>query len=104
MIWDEWADDTLEERSSVILRAYELAEGAAAREKIALASGLTVTEATAAGILPFQIIPGLRKTDPVKLDQVRNAMLDQGASKVESRTNCNCDSRRERRRKHAASG
>ena len=27
VIWDEWADASLEERSSIILRAYELAEG-----------------------------------------------------------------------------
>jgi hypothetical protein len=82
VIWDEWADASLEERSAIILRAYETAEGAGAREKIALASGLTVTEATAAGMLPFQVFPGLRKTDPVKPEQVRDVMLEQGASKL----------------------
>ncbi|MGP0063445.1 MAG: hypothetical protein ACLQGP_07595 [Isosphaeraceae bacterium] len=53
VIWDEWANASLEERSAIILRAYELAEGADAREKIALTSGLTVPEATAAGMLPY---------------------------------------------------
>jgi len=80
VIWDEWPDASLEERSAVILKAYEMAEGAAGREKIALASGLTVPEAAAAGFLPFQLFPGLRKTDPVKPEQVREAMLEQGAS------------------------
>src|SRR3954454_17486423 len=56
VIWDEWADASLEERSAVILRAYEQAEGKDAREKIALASGLTVPEATAAGMLPYQVL------------------------------------------------
>ena len=65
---------------SAILRAYELADGVNARDKIALASGLTVPEAIAAGMLPFQILTGLRKTDPVSFDEVREAMLEQGAS------------------------
>lgn len=82
VIWDEWADASLEERSAIILRAYERAEGGSAREKIALASGLTVPEATAAGMLPFQVLPGLRPTDPVNIDQVEAAMLEQGASRL----------------------
>jgi hypothetical protein len=44
---------------------YEQAEGAAYRDRIALASGLTVPEAHAAGMLPYQIIAALRKNDPV---------------------------------------
>lgn len=80
VIWDEWADAPLEERSAIILRAYELAEGPDYAERIALASGLTVPEAAAAGMLPFQIIPGLRQTDPVTFEQVREAMLAEGAS------------------------
>ncbi len=82
VIWDDWADASLEERSSVILRAYEQAEGKEAREKIALASGLTVPEATAAGMLPYQIITGLRSSDPVKPEEVKAAMLEQGASEL----------------------
>jgi hypothetical protein len=83
VIWDEWADVSLEERSVAILRAYELADGANARDKIALASGLTVPEATAAGMLPFRVITGLRKTDPVSSNEVRMAMLEQGASELD---------------------
>ena len=82
VIWDEWADTSLERRSATILRAYELAEGADAREKIALASGLTVPEATAAGMLPYQVIAGLRSTDPITPEDVKSAMLEQGASKL----------------------
>ena len=83
VIWDEWADASLEERSTIILLAYERADGPASREKIALASGLTVPEAAAVGLLPFQVIAGLRKTDPVQPEQVREAMLEQGASQLD---------------------
>lgn len=82
VVWDEWADASLEERSAIILGAYEQAEGIQGREKIALASGLTVPEAASAGLLPFRVIPGLRKTDPVKPEQVIEAMMEQGASNL----------------------
>ena len=82
VMWDKWADVPLEDRSAVILRAYELAEGKPAREKIALASGLTVPEATAAGLLPYQVIPALRESDTIKPEDVKQAMIEQGASQL----------------------
>lgn len=80
VIWDEWDHLPLEDRTAVILRAYDLTEGRDYRERIALASGLTVPEAYAAGMLPFQIIPALRRGDPVTPEQCRQAMIDEGAS------------------------
>ena len=80
VIWDAWDRLSLEERTSVILKAYELAEGHEYRETIALARGLTVPEAYAAGMLPFQIIPALRRGDAVTLEQCRQAMIKEGAS------------------------
>ena len=80
VIWDAWANLPLEERTAVILRAYEVAEGREARARIALASGLTVPEAHAAGMLAYQILPALRKGDPLTIEQARQAMLDEGAS------------------------
>ena len=82
VIWDAWDRMPLEDRTAVILRAYELAEGRDYCAKIALASGLTVPEAHAAGMLPYQIIPALRKGDPVTLEQCRQAMVEEGASKL----------------------
>lgn len=82
VVWDEWADVPLEDRSAVILQAYELAEGKQAREKIALASGLTIPEATAAGLLPYQVIPALRESDTIQLEDVKPAMIEQGASQL----------------------
>lgn len=84
VIWDEWDRLALEDRTAVILRAYDLAEGRGYRDRIALASGLTVPEAYGAGMLPFQIIAALRKGDAVTPEQCRQAMIDEGASTLQS--------------------
>jgi hypothetical protein len=80
VLWDEWEGIPLEERSATILRAYEQTEGPAFRDRIALASGLTIPEAHAAGMLPYQIIAAVRKNDPVTAEQAREAVLEEGAS------------------------
>jgi hypothetical protein len=80
VIWDEWDRVPFEERTATILRAYEQAEGRDYRDRIALASGLTVPEAHAAGMLPYQVIAAVRKGDPVTMDQCRRALVDEGAS------------------------
>jgi hypothetical protein len=82
VIWDAWDRLPLQERTATILRAYEIAEGAESQDRVALASGLTVPEAHAAGMLPYQVMPALRKGDPVTPDQVRQAMLEEGASQL----------------------
>ena len=83
VVWDEWNGRSLQERSATILRAYGLAEGATYRDRVALASGLTVAEAHAAGMLPFEVIAAVRKGDPVTTDQALQAMLDEGATELE---------------------
>jgi hypothetical protein len=80
VVWDEWDRVPLEDRTATILRAYEQAEGRAYRDRIALASGLTVPEAHAAGMLPYQVIAAVRKGDSVTMDQCRRALIDEGAS------------------------
>ena len=80
VIWDEWDRVPLEDRTATILRAYELAEGQEYRDRIALASGLTGLEAHAAGMLPYQVFAALRPGDPVTMDQVRKALIEEGAS------------------------
>src|SRR6266436_10376455 len=77
VIWDEWDRVPMEDRTATILRAYEQAEGRDYRDRIALASGLTVPEAHAAGMLPYQVIPALRRGDPVTLDQCRRALIEE---------------------------
>ena len=80
VIWDEWDRVPLEDRTATILRAYEQAEGREYRDRVALASGLTVPEAHAAGMLPYQVIAAVRKGDAVTIDQCRQALIEEGAS------------------------
>jgi hypothetical protein len=80
VLWDEWQAVSLEDRTATILRAYEQAEGREYRDRIALASGLTMTEAHAAGMLPYQVIAAVRTSDPVTVDQCRQALIEEGAS------------------------
>jgi hypothetical protein len=80
VIWDEWDHVPLEDRTATILRAYEQAEGWEYRDRIALASGLTVPEAHAAGMLPYQVIATVRKGDSVTTEQCRKALIEEGAS------------------------
>ncbi len=80
VIWDQWDRVPLEDRTATILRAYEQAEGGEYRDRIALASGLTVPEAHAAGKLPYQVFAAVRKGDPVTTEECRKAMIEEGAS------------------------
>ena len=80
VLWDDWDRLPPEDRTEVILRAYEQAEGPAARGRVALASGLTFPEAHAAGMLPVRVIPALRSGDPVTAEQCRDALVAEGAS------------------------
>ena len=82
VVWDKWDRLPLEERTEVILRAYEQAEGRSARERVALASGLTFPEACNAGLLPFRIVMALRQSDPLTPEQCRQAMIEEGASRL----------------------
>jgi hypothetical protein len=80
VLWDKWDRLPLEDRTAVIVQAYEVAEGPQSRERIALASGLTPPEAHAAGMLPFEVIPALRRGDQVTPEQCRKALIEEGAS------------------------
>lgn len=82
VIWDDWKNLPLEERTAIVLSAIEKADGKEYRARVALASGLTVPEGAAAGMLPYQIITAHRRGDAVTLDQCREAMLKEGASQL----------------------
>ena len=82
VFWDKWDPVPHEERAEIILRAYEKAEGKDVRERLALAVGLTFPEAFEAGMLHFQVIPLLRKGDPVSAEDCYQAMVDEGASQL----------------------
>ncbi len=82
VIWDDWKDLPLEQRTNVILSAIEQSDGKDYRAKVALASGLTVPEGVAAGVLPYQIIIAHRKGDRVTSEQCWQAMIGEGASQL----------------------
>jgi hypothetical protein len=82
VVWDDWRTVPDDERAQVILDAYRQAEGEDYAERITLASGLTVPEAYASGLLPFQIVPFVRDGDPVTLEDCKNAMIEEGASEL----------------------
>ena len=54
VVWDDWRDLSQQERSYLILRAYEAAEGPDAAAEVSVAMGLTVSEAEGLG---FELEP-----------------------------------------------
>jgi len=80
VIWDKWDALTDTERTAAILMAYRTAEESDYFDRIALAIGLTVPEACELGLLPYYIIPAVRKTDAVTQEQCAAAMIQEGAS------------------------
>ena len=80
VFWDLWEKLTHEDRSNKIIGAYRMAESKEFADRITLATGLTFPEAYASGMLVFQIIAALRKTDEVTREQCRQAMIEEGAS------------------------
>jgi hypothetical protein len=80
VIWDKWEAVPTEERISTIHQAYAQVESSNYCDSITLADGFTVPEAQSLGLLPFSIIPALRKGDPVTWPQCKTAMVAEGAS------------------------
>ena len=81
VIWDEWESRSDEERVAIILSAYAEVSGTNPEGCVALASGFTEPEAAESGLLPFEVRPLLRKTDPPEWHTgCRQAMFDLGAS------------------------
>lgn len=71
-IWDAWASLEAQARSAVLLDSYEAAKRYP-NLSIQMALGTTVSEAIHLGLLPFAIVPTVRKTDPVDMADVKAA-------------------------------
>lgn len=82
VIWDKWQDVPSEDRYATILEAYLAVEGKEFCDRIAIAIGLTVPEAYESGMLPYHVMALLRPDDPVSLEQVREAVLKEGATEL----------------------
>jgi len=78
VVWDKWLSLPLEARTAIILAAYK-SQG---HENIALASGLTIPEAVALGLLRFRVIPALRKSDNISQEKCWETMRSVGASRL----------------------
>jgi hypothetical protein len=84
VFWDSFASVPDEERTKVILEAYERIDATAA-DHIAVALGLTFPEAEDEWLLPYEIVPNLRAGDPVSLQDCFATMLKLGASTLRDR-------------------
>jgi hypothetical protein len=82
VLWDKWEKVPGHERADVILRAYELSEGKAYRDRIALAIGLTFPEAYELGLLPYRLEPAPHKGEARAAEEYYQAMTEEGASKL----------------------
>lgn len=80
VVWDRFADVPESQRASIIMDAYERASGKEFRDRITLATGVTVPEATDLELLPFEVelFPGRHRS--ADTGRVQWAMVAEGAS------------------------
>src|SRR5438874_12300624 len=77
VIWDRWKGIREENRSDVILAAYEAAEGKEYADSVASAIGVTPTEAVALGYLSYLVEPLRRNDDPITEADYRRAFAEE---------------------------
>jgi len=86
VVWDKFEGIPEQDRSELILSAFEQVEGKPSRDKILFASGFTIPEATSTGILPFQVIPATTARTELGVEPLFKAMKEEGASTVAGTT------------------
>jgi len=79
VVWDRFARLDHEERTLVILDAYDQ-DQQGALPRIAVALGYTFPEGEDEGVLPYEVAPNLRTGDVVTADECYQAMIQLGAS------------------------
>jgi hypothetical protein len=84
VVWDKWHPYTDDYRIETVLRAIEVLGGQSALQEAAVVEALTVPEARDAGRLPYRIIAGFPRASQVDEAACRQAMIDCGASTLES--------------------
>ncbi len=82
VIWDDWSKLSEEERADVILDAYSTAEGQNYAEQIAIAIGLTSSEALALGLLPWKVDPILSRRNGLHEADYGRALLGEAKHAV----------------------
>lgn len=78
VVWEEFHDLPSEDRSELILEAYK-----DQKDKISQALGVTYQEATEQYLLPYAVLPLIRKGD-ADPHEVRQAMLEEGGIQLAS--------------------
>jgi hypothetical protein len=79
VFWDKFDAVPEDERTNIILQAYESANLGDV-DRIAVALGLTFPEADAEGVLRYEVVPGIRRHNPIPVEQCFDAMRSLGAS------------------------
>jgi hypothetical protein len=80
--WDKFESLAEAQRSAVIQEAYARALGPPPKDQTVFAVGYTLQEADSAGRLPYSLVPYLYGPANVSKDEVRNLMLEFGASET----------------------
>jgi hypothetical protein len=81
VIWNAWKNLPRDVRSRIILDAYQ-SSNRLHGDTVRVALGLTQQEAFDRGYLPFQIVPMIRKSDPVSPGEIRKALASIGGIHV----------------------
>lgn len=86
VVWDEWGQQSVpgEIRSEIIASAYERVDSPIAK-KLAIAIGATNGEAVEQNLLPYSIVPMVRK-GKADAASIQEAMLRHGAIRVSGNT------------------
>ncbi len=78
VVWDAWKGMPSEGRTRTILSAYAAIDSAKATA-IRIARGLTRSEAASTGLLPYAIVPNLRRVDQLAQEQMLKLLVKEGA-------------------------
>jgi hypothetical protein len=83
VVWSAWRDVPVRDRAAIILQAYQRFDGShpgqpAKSPGLTMASGMTWEEADRRGLFRFAIEPNARPEE-VDADQIRQALIDEGA-------------------------
>lgn len=82
IFWDEWLPLSDADRSTVAIAAYSEQFGDERAGLIGLLETSTYPEAELEGSLPYEVVPLLRKSDPVTREQCEDWMREFGASEA----------------------
>jgi hypothetical protein len=77
VIWDRWKGVREEDRSDIILGAYEATEGKKSADSVAIATGLTPEEALALGYLSYKVEPLHKASDSLTEADYRGALAEE---------------------------